>query len=84
MRNWKVLEWPDRPQLTKKIEFHCVNCGIGSNLEVGSYNAILAQVGMGVIYDESPSGGEIPNIIRCPHCRHSFERGGKEEAGDVR
>lgn len=76
MRNWKILKWPNRPERTTSIEYHCTKCGKDANLAV--VGIAMAQIDRGVIFDTPLFS--MPEAIECPYCRKQYEL----EAANVR
>jgi DNA-directed RNA polymerase subunit RPC12/RpoP len=69
MRNWKILKWADRPEITTTIEYHCTRCGKDANLAVAGI--AMAQIGEGVFFDTAHYS--MPDAIECPNCRKRLE-----------
>lgn len=73
MRRWRILEWADRPERLKELEFDCLGCEGVALLRVGACTPAMAQLGQGLIADGPPPQGWMPTKIECPHCRRRFE-----------
>ena len=73
MRRWRIIEWPERPSVTKDIEFTCAEgCWEEALLPVNIDCVLEAQVGLGVVWDPHAERPNLPSVIECPHCRRRF------------
>ena len=70
-RRWKILDGSDANLGAGKhdIEYTCENCGRDALLAV--VGLPIAQVGNALVFDTD--GCAMPNEIRCPFCRKSYE-----------
>jgi len=72
-KSWKVLDWGKvNRKFGTKVLIPCDNCGEESTLTVNGLP--LAYAAGGLVFDIG--GHAMPDKIRCPHCKSTFELGG--------
>lgn len=71
-RNWKILDRGAVPVGAPTMSFACPNCDREAEMPV--IGRPLAQLkDGGIVFDnDGPYAG--PELIRCPFCRHTFEK----------
>ena len=79
MRKWKVIDRGKVPDgRTSNYEFTCMGCMNESMLPITGLP--LAQCDSGVVFDIG--GHSMPQSIKCPHCRRSYELEPSAESSD--
>lgn len=68
---WDVIDRGKVPVEALEIDYDCPICGRTARLPV--VGMAIAMGGGGVIFDRGEH--EVPALIRCRHCRRSFEKG---------
>ena len=68
-KDWIIIS-DDQPdaRLARSVNLTCMNCLEESAIKV--VGLALAQVEMGLVFDSSEY--QMPQTIRCPHCRSTF------------
>lgn len=67
VKTWKVLDYGVVEPSAPTIEFGCL-CGYEAMVPVRG--RAMAQVGMGVVFDNT--GGDLPASIQCRKCRRIY------------
>jgi hypothetical protein len=74
VKRWKVIHWPNRPQVHRQISPVCPKCGRDAVLEIGDTpgGTIIATIGLGIVFDPPgyvPPENFMPQEIQCRGCR---------------
>lgn len=72
VKTWKVLDYGTVLEGSRAVEFTC-ECGCEAEVPVGG--RVLAQIGMGLVFDTT--GGALPRTIQCRKCRRIYTTEGE-------
>lgn len=67
VKTWKIFDYGDVPEGSPAVE---ITCDCGYTAECPVRGRLLAQVGMGFVFDNT--GGAIPRTIKCRKCRRIY------------